>query len=452
MTPRTRRTRIPGITVYPRGKKFAYTIYLEPDLLTGKRRRVNQGGFEDEESAWTAAVSARNKLEQSQYVKPSRRTVSSFFDEWLEASRSALKPSTYAYYVDYLDAYVRPTIGNRKLQDITVPMLNAFYRYLLESGRTKPDNNTVMYEYWLAHRTADHEPMPKEISEACGTTIYAARSAVGRYRRGRVPMSKSAGLAPKTVKNTHRMLHRAFRDAVAWQYITNNPAEHASLPRVSRGRKSKHATWSIDQLAAWLDLALNDRYAGLWMLVATTGMRRGELAGLRREYLHLDDGLIVIEPTRIVVDGRAENSDDAKSEASERTISLDSQTVDWLRKHLAMLDAERAEFGDGYHDDGRLFCYPDGRAPHPETITRMFNRLVDRAGAPRIRLHDVRHTYATLSLDAGIDLKIVSDRLGHANVYVTAQIYGHRSTGHDRAAAETMASLINAKSRARGQN
>lgn len=113
-----------------------------------------------------------------------------------------------------------------------------------------------------------------------------------------------------------------------------------------------------------------------------------------------------------------------------------------LREHLAMLDAERAEFGSAYIDDDRLFCYPNGKAPHPDTITAMFNRLVDRAGAPHIRLHDVRHTYATLSLDAGIDLKIVSDRLGHANVYVTAQIYGHRSKGHDRAAAQHMADLI----------
>lgn len=72
----------------------------------------------------------------------------------------------------------------------------------------------------------------------------------------------------------------------------------------------------------------------------------------------------------------------------------------------------------------------------------MFNRLADRAGVPRIRLHDVRHTYATLSLNAGIDLKLLSDRLGHANVYVTAQIYGHRSTGHNRQAAESMARLF----------
>src|SRR6185503_1658551 len=89
-----------------------------------------------------------------------------------------------------------------------------------------------------------------------------------------------------------------------------------------------------------------------------------------------------------------------------------------------------------------LMRYPDGRRLHADTVTRRFNRLVDRAGVRRIRLHDVRHTYATLSLDSGVHAKIVSDRIGHAHEGITVQIYGHRSTGHDRAAAELVAGLI----------
>jgi integrase len=249
------------------------------------------------------------------------------------------------------------------------------------------------------------------------------------------------------------MLHRAFKDAVAWRYVTYNPAEHASLPRTPRmartGAGTRHGTWTIEQLAAWLNVALNDRFAGLWLLAATTGMRRSELAGLRRSSLNLDAAQVVTgDDTRVVVRGRAHDSD-GKTEASGRTLSLDQLTVEWLRTYIDIVEAERSEFGARFTEDDRLFCYPDGRAPHPQTITRMFNRLADRAGVPRIRLHDVRHTYATLSLNAGIDLKVLSDRLGHANVYVTAQIYGHRSTGHDRQAAESMARLFH---RARAQH
>jgi integrase len=107
-----------------------------------------------------------------------------------------------------------------------------------------------------------------------------------------------------------------------------------------------------------------------------------------------------------------------------------------------MLDDEKEAFGGIYRDSGKLMRNPDGTAVHPDTITRRFNRLVDKAGVRRIRLHDVRHTYATMSLDAGIDPKIVSDRIGHANMAYTLQIYTHRSTGRDRQAAETIAGVI----------
>ncbi|HEY7272784.1 MAG TPA: site-specific integrase, partial [Actinoplanes sp.] len=191
----------------------------------------------------------------------------------------------------------------------------------------------------------------------------------------------------------------------------------------------------------WLTIAMEDRDAGMWVLAATTGMRRSELAGAQRDLLDLDAAVLTIDPTRIVVAGRAADSD-GKSDASRRTISLDRFTVDALRQHLARLDEEREAWGAHYDARGFLFCRPDGTPVHPDTITRRFNRLVDRAGVPRIRLHDVRHTYATLALDAGIDPKIVSDRVGHANMNVTLQIYAHRSTGRDRLAAETFAATL----------
>jgi integrase len=142
--------------------------------------------------------------------------------------------------------------------------------------------------------------------------------------------------------------------------------------------------------------------------------------------------------------GRAVSLPDALSVKvrSTSTPSLDPPTVAYLRRRLAMLDEERRAFGQSYHDQGKLFSHPDGKPIHPDTITRRFNRLVDRAGLPRIRLHDVRHTYATLSLDAGVEPKVVSDRIGHANMAYTLTIYTHRSTGRDRLAAEKIAGLI----------
>jgi len=187
---------------------------------------------------------------------------------------------------------------------------------------------------------------------------------------------------------------------------------------------------------------LSDRFAAMWLLAATTGMRRSELAGVDRELLDLDARTLAIEDTRVVVAGYTVDSD-GKSNAGIRVISLDDYTVKLLRAYVAVLDDERDAFGAGYDTShSKLMRYPDARALHADTITRRFNRLVDLAGVRRIRLHDVRHTYATLSLDSGIHAKIVSDRIGHAHEGITVAIYGHRSTGHDREAAELVAGVI----------
>ena len=437
-----KRNPVPGVVVYKRGSKWAYRVELERDPLTNARQWEYQSGFATEDEAWTAGVKAKSDHKHGRRVAPNKRTVADFLAEWMAAIQESIKPSTYVNYSDYQEAYVLPVIGKKPLQEVDVPLLNALYRHLLTAGRCKPDSNALMYEYWESRTRAGHDPKPKEVVAHCGVSIYAAQRAVVRYRAGRLPVAKSPGLAPKTVKNVHRMLHRALADAVAWRYLEYNPAEHASLPRESRkGTRNRGITWTPEELAAWLAVAVQDRDAGIWVLAATTGMRRSELAGAERDLLDLDAAVLEIGDTRVVVDGKAEESD-GKTESGRRTISLDTLTVDYLRRHLAMLDAEKEAFGGIYRDSGKLMRNPDGTAIHPDTITRRFNRLVDKAGVRFIRLHDVRHTYATMSLDAGIDPKIVSDRIGHANMAYTLQIYTHRSTGRDRQAAETVAGVI----------
>jgi integrase len=436
--------RVTGITVYQKKdrKSWSYRLELERHPLTDERQFEYGHGFETEDAAWTAAVKAKSEHQQGRRIKPSKITVEEFFDEWLDSIRDSVKPSTLANYADYRDAYVVPLIGKKRLQRVDVPVLNMLYRHLLTAGRRKADNNSRMYAYWLAEQEAGRESKPQEIVDQCAVTIHAARRAVTRYRVGRVPVAKMPGLAPKTVKNVHRMLHLAFSHAVAWRYLEYNPAEHASLPRESRkGTRQRGATWTPEELAAWLRVAITDRDAGIWVLAATTGMRRSELAGVEREFVDLDNAVLEIGDTRVVVDGKADESD-GKTASGRRMISLDPLTVFWLRRHLAMLADEREAFGESYQGTGKLVCHPDGRPVHPDTITTRFRRLVDRAGVRRIRLHDVRHTYATMALDAGVDPKIVSDRIGHANMAYTLAIYTHPSTGKDRDAAGKVAGMF----------
>ncbi|MGH3663094.1 MAG: tyrosine-type recombinase/integrase [Micromonosporaceae bacterium] len=433
-----KRVGITGITVYERGSKWSYRIELEPHALTGKRQRENRGGFATEDEAWTEAIKAKSALGIGRHVKKSRRTVRQFCAEWLASIEHSLKPSTYANYVDYLDAYVFPSIGDRRLQDITVTVLNALYRHLLESGRTKRNTNAIMYRCWQLKTQDGREYKPRELAAACGTTLYAAQAAIRRYRAGRVPRDLGTGLAPKTVRNIQNMMHKALSTAVAWRYIEYNPAEHVSRPRMRRKRPE---TWNAGELARFLDTVEEDRFYALWMLVATTGMRRSELAGLERDGIDLDAGTLIIEPTRVVVDGKPID-EDGKSDSGQRVISLDPDTLAALGKYLSQLEEERRAWGSSYPTHGKLFCFEDGRRIHPDTITRRFNRLVDRAGLKRITLHGVRHSYATLSMDHGINPKIVSERIGHSNVGFTMQTYVQKSPGLDKDAAAAVAGLI----------
>jgi integrase len=144
----------------------------------------------------------------------------------------------------------------------------------------------------------------------------------------------------------------------------------------------------------------------------------------RRRRLDFDAGTLTISSTHVISDGTV-IEEDGKSDGSRRTIALDPYTLGVLRSHVRMLDAEGALAGEHYQDHGLLFCWEDGRPPHPDTITVRFNRLTGAAGLPRIRLHDVRHSYATAGRLARVDTKALSQRVGHASVGFTMETYMH---------------------------
>jgi integrase len=313
--------------------------------------------------------------------------VAEFLDEWLTATDGRVRASTWANYRDYRDAYVNPVIGSTTLQDLTPVRLNLLYSHLLTKGRV-------------------------------------------RKVRGAPP-----GLAPKTVRNVHVMLRRALRDSVKWGYLPRNPAEDAEPP-AGHGRKRK--VWTVEQLRTFVEYVRTGRFFALWLLVATTGLRRGELAGLREEDFDLRAAQVTPAVPRVVVDGRAQFSE-PKTARGYRTLALDPVTIEAVREHLKRWRAERRAIG---RTSTLVFCWPDGKPVHPQTITDRFFRLSREAGLPFIRLHDVRHSYATAALKAGVHPKIVSERLGHASVAFTLQTYSHVIEGMDEAAATTIARHI----------
>jgi integrase len=426
--------------VHKRGRTYTYVFDGPPDPLTDERKQVTKGGWKTEAEAWRECRAAMKRAEEGRHVTPSRRTLGAYLvDEWLPAIKSATAATTWGNWKVYTESYVVPTLGKVRLQELTAPRLQAFYTHLLAAGRIKVDLSSAMYAAWRSGKQGGKEPTARRVAEATGASIHTARAALRRFRAGQVPTARSAGLEPKTVRNVHVMLHAALANAVKWRYVVENVAEHVKPPKVRRRRPT---VWTPAQLRAFLTFVRADRFYALFLLAATTGLRRGELCGLRWPALDLDAGTLSVEPdTRVVVNGEAQDSD-GKTDQAPRMLALDPATVAGLRDWQAQQRAEAAFFETDHRGTTRVFTWEDGRPVHPDVIRQRFNRLALRCGLPHIRLHDMRHSYATAALKAGVHLKIVSARLGHASETFTASVYQHALPGMDREAAGTVAALF----------
>ena len=288
--------------VYQRGSKWYYKFRVpQRDPATGGYPWISKGGYDTEREAWKACREAMREADRGRVVKPSTRTVAQFLTEWLTAVEPTLDATTWRSWSDYARAYVVPHIGAERLQRLDEPALLQLYAKLLAEGRVKRDNDIVMYEYWSSRTAKGKEPTPRQVSEACGTTIHAARGAVRRYRSGIVPKPISPGLAPKTVRNVHAFLHRALVDAVAWKYLSDNPASNVKPPRRPRTRRQ---VWRPEEIRTFLTSVRDDRFAALFLLELTTGIRRGQVCGLKWDAVDLNAGEITVHNNRVVVGGR----------------------------------------------------------------------------------------------------------------------------------------------------
>ncbi|MBF6238674.1 tyrosine-type recombinase/integrase [Nocardia otitidiscaviarum] len=424
--------------VRKRGKTWYYQFRLPEKGPDGSEPTETKGGFATEKAAWEACRIAMAAVEGGKHVKKTKTTVKSFLLEWLPAIEMIVDATTYDNWQALAKAYAIPRLGATELQKLTTPMLMKFYAQLLTDGRIKPDNNMRMYEFWVKATSRGREPTPAQVVTACGVTIHAARAAVRRFKDGRIPTPKPAGLAPKTVRNIHVMLHRAFTDAVAWKYVVDNPAEKAKPPRVPR---SKRPVWTPEQAAAFMNSIRYDRFYALYLLELSTGLRRAEICGIRWPSLDLDTGVLSVHEGRVVVAGRAQDAQ-VKTDDSARMIALDTATVTVLKQWKAVQDAERPLYGDDYKKTGLVFTWEDGSAVHPDTVRERFKRLAARAELPEIRFYDLRHTYVTGALTAGVSPKVVSQRVGHADVAFTMKTYQHVLPGQDEDAAARAATHL----------
>jgi integrase len=301
-------------------------------------------------------------------VTRSTISVKDYLADWLATAKSKLRPSTlhsYAMAVDRINAH----LGPYRLQALTPLQIERFYTEQLRSG--------------------GREGQP---------------------------------LAAKTVRNTHVVLRKALADAERLGLVPRNAAAAARPPAPER---HDLVTWSSEDLRTFLAAIEDERLAMGYRLLAATGIRRGEVLGLRWRDVDFDLGQLAISHT-ITTAGHGLFMGPPKTPRSRRNVYVDQRTLAALREHRKQQRQRRLTAGPAWDASLDLVvCDELGHPIHPDSFSRDFNRLVRNLDVPRIRFHDLRNTHATLALKAGVHPKVVSERLGHATVGVTLDLYSH---------------------------
>ena len=316
-------------------------------------------------------------------------TVDEYLTTWLTRQRSQLQSSTWKTYGDTIRRYLSPTLGAIPLGDL--------------------------------------DPLRVE---QCYSDLF-----VGGGRNG-------APLSLGTVRYVHAVLHKALADAVRLRVIDVNATDFVQLPR----RRSDDTdaprlmVWTAEDARRFLDLVRGDRLQPLWATALATGMRRGELLGLSWSDVDLDGRTVRVRRALTTVDGRLELK--GTKTGRPRTLSLDAGTAAHLHRWRIRQDAEYEQNFRTPWTWNPVFTDTTG-APHvPMRITSTFRRLVRRLPVPVLRLHDLRHTHASLLLQAGVSIKVVSDRLGHRTIALTMDTYTHVLPAMDRDAADRLGALL----------
>ena len=232
------------------------------------------------------------------------------------------------------------------------------------------------------------------------------------YDRTLHPSDDRRPLAPKTVLEVHLMIRGALKDAVTRGLVNRNVALVAHAPKLKSIPKVEPKAWNAQQLQAFLQAAAGHRLFPAFWVLAAPGMRRSELLGLRWDDVDLKKKRLSVSRGLVSV-GYELRESRGKTPHSRRSIDLDEITVKVL---ISWRDWQRAEQeAAGVESDGWVFTNTDDKPVHPHSISQTFERIANRAGLPRIRLHDVRHTHGTPLIKAGVPVKVVSERLGHGN-------------------------------------
>ena len=371
------------------------TWQLRYDLLdaeTGRRRYVSETVRGTKKEAERTLRERLSAVETGSYVTKQKETVTEFMQRWMDtyvATNTTIR--TQEGYRGNIKRYISPAIGNIPVQTLTARHVQGMYADRLERG-----------------------------------------------------------LSARTVLHPHRVLREALGHAVKWGLLTRNVADAADPPRAQQKALDM---WDADTIDRFLEAAEGSRFRDLYHLAILTGMRRSELAGLKWESVDLTNGMLSVVRTLQRIPGHGLVEGQPKTARSRRSIELAPETIVLLHGIRGRQIEQSLEAGELWQHLGFVFTQLDGTPIDPESVSRDFCAIVRRSGLPHLTLHGLRHGHATLALTAGMNPKVVSERLGHSTIAMTMDTYSHVLPGLQAEAALAVEQLLaQAREKRRGSN
>jgi len=364
--------------------KNSYSVVLNMgiDPTTGKRKQQWVSVKGTKKDAEKRLAEMLHQIDTGSFMKPGKTTVAEFLERWLkDYAKPNLAPRTAEGYESIIRQHLIPRLGNIPLMRLKPEHLQKYYSETLSSGR-------------------------------CG---------------------KSSSLTAQTVRHHHTALHKALQTAVEWGVLPRNVADAVKAPRAER---PEMRTWGESEIGQFLQAARRTPYYALFYSALFTGMRRSELLALRWQDVDLILSQVHVSRSLHQIRDRSLVFRSTKTAKGRRTIDLPPSAARVLAEHRERQKLERLMLGMPSKDEDLVFSHVDATPLRPNSITRAWVMLAARAGLKVIRLHDARHTHASIMLKQGVHPKIVQERLGHSSIAITLDTYSHLSPGLQEAAAK----------------
>lgn len=347
-----------------------------------------------------------NDIDNGIYIENTNITFGDWLDEWLEVyAKPAVKLSTYGSYEGYIRNHIKPEIGRIKLSALRADILQKFINQKLKNGRCDKvkDVNTNKL------------------------------------------VTRKGGLSEKTIKNMYNMIHSALKQAYKNGLVNQNVSELINLPKQKR---NEMRVLTVDEQKNLQSAVQNERLGIGIILSLFTGIRLGELLGLKFEDIDFENKTITIRRTlnRLkVFDNPTKKTDiiigEPKTNKAKRTIPLQDFLIPLLKTHKTRVLTERLKVANLYENDSFVICNEFGKFVEPTTYQKFFKNMLKKAGIQDTNFHTLRHTFVTRALENGFDVKVLADILGHADASTTLNKYAHALPDHKKTSMEKLSCL-----------